>query len=147
MSRPFTVDLSDYYGQPDFREQDSSTIVDRRKMLNLHKKLDAGGVVSDKSRRSQATEAKPRVRGKRETGTTRTRKAGAMAFNNTDKSGGGTNCSIPGGALAFNEQQLMNELNRSQERWSIGYRCCHCHSCAHSNGTTDHIVNQGFVQG
>ena len=108
MSRPFTVDLSDYYGQPDFREQDSSTIVDRRKMLNLHKKLDAG----------KATEAKPRVRkGTRKgaganckPGSAAPAKAGAIAFNNADT----------GGALAFNEQQLMNELTGLKKGGALG---------------------------
>ena len=46
MAIPFTVDikwqfhslliLSAFYGEPDFREQDSGTIVDRRKTLNLY---------------------------------------------------------------------------------------------------------------
>ena len=102
MSRPFTVDLSDYYGQPDFREQDSSTIVDRRKMLNLHKKLDAG----------KATEAKPRVRKgtRRGAGTNCKPSGGAVAFNNADT----------GGALAFNEQQLMNELTGLKKGGALG---------------------------
>ena len=111
MSRPFTVDLSDYYGQPDFREQDSSTIVDRRKMLNLHKKLDAG----------KAKEVGPRVpRSRKGTrkgaganckpGSAAPAKAGAMAFNNADI----------GGALAFNEQQLMNELTGLKKGGALG---------------------------
>ena len=122
MSRPFTVDLSNYYGQPDFREQDSSTIVNRRKMLNLHKKLETG----------KATEAKPRVRkGTRRgagtvsnckpsggavafnnahTGSAAPAKAGAIAFNNADS----------GGALAFNEQQLMNELTGLKKGGALG---------------------------
>ena len=37
MAIPFAVDISAFYGEPDFREQDSGTIVDRRKTLNLHK--------------------------------------------------------------------------------------------------------------
>ena len=40
MAIPFTVDISAFYGEPDFREQDSGTIVDRRKTLNLHKELE-----------------------------------------------------------------------------------------------------------
>ena len=143
MSRPFTVDLSDYYGQPDFREQDSSTIVDRRKMLNLHKKLDAG----------KAKEVGPRVPRSRK-GTTRTRKGagtgpsvpsgatnckpsgGAVAFNNADaalplaehtgsaapaKAGAiAFNNAGTGGALAFNEQQLMNELTGLKKGGALG---------------------------
>ena len=44
MAIPFTVDISAFYGEPDFREQNSSTIVDRRKTLNLHKELETGKV-------------------------------------------------------------------------------------------------------
>ena len=40
MAIPFTVDISAFYGEPDFREQDSGTIVDRRKTLNLYKELE-----------------------------------------------------------------------------------------------------------
>ena len=40
MTIPFTVDISAFNGEPDFREQDSGTIVDRCKTLNLHKKLE-----------------------------------------------------------------------------------------------------------
>ena len=113
MSRPFTVDLSDYYGQPDFREQDSSTIVDRRKMLNLHKKLDAG----------KAAEVGPRVprvrKGTRKgAGANCKPSGGAVAFNNAD-------AALPlaehsGGALAFNEQQLMNELTGLKKGGALG---------------------------
>ena len=83
MSIPFTIDVSAFYGEPDFREQSSNTIVDRRKTLNLHKKLD-GAVAPKKTRKSkkQAT-------------------AGAVAMQSR---------APQGGALAFNEAQLMNEL-------------------------------------
>ena len=98
MSRPFTVDLSDYYGQPDFREQDSSTIVDRRKMLNLHKKLETGMA------------AEVTLRSKK--GTTRPRKGAdsnskpfgdAVAFNSSAPVRNSPASSTPGGALTFNE--------------------------------------------
>ena len=123
MSRPFTVDLSDYYGQPDFREQDSSTIVDRRKMLNLHKKLDAGKAaevgprvprVRKGTRKGAGANCKPSggavAFNNADTGSVTPAKAGAIAFNNADT----------GGALAFNEQQLMNELTGLKKGGALG---------------------------
>ena len=123
MSRPFTVDLSDYYGQPDFREQDSSTIVDRRKMLNLHKKLDAGKAAEvgprvprsrKGTRKGAGANCKPSggavAFNNADTGSAAPAKAGAIAFNNADS----------GGALAFNEQQLMNELTGLKKGGALG---------------------------
>ena len=110
MAIPFTVDISAFYGEPDFREQNSSTIVDRRKTLNLHKELESGKVEIPKRGKKGKRSVKPRSEG------------GAMAFNNADK-GGGTNCgdaSRPGGALAFNEQQLMNELTGLKKGGALG---------------------------
>ena len=134
MARIFTVDLSDYYGQPDFREQDSSTIVDRRKTLNLHKELEAGKATekklgakgkSSRARKGAGTNCKPggaiafkgAVR-PAETSPTPVdaalplaeHKGGAIAFNSSDK----------GGALAFNEQQLMNELTGLKKGGAFG---------------------------
>ena len=114
MAIPFTVDISAFYGEPDFREQNSSTIVDRRKTLNLHKELETGKV-------GEAERPKRGNKGKRQARTAKPRsEGGAMAFNNADKSGGGTNCSTPGGALAFNEQQLMNELTGLKKGGALG---------------------------
>lgn len=79
MSIPFTVDVSAFYGSPSQGEQSSNTIVDKRKTLNLHKKINN-------------TERKTRKNKKEEEG-------GAIAMKDTQ-----------GSALAFNEQQLMNEL-------------------------------------
>lgn len=87
MSIPFTIDVSAFYGEPDFREQSSNTIVDRRKTLNLHKKLDGA---SD-SAHSAASKAKKTRKSKKQA------TAGAIGFKEA-------------GALAFNEAQLMNEL-------------------------------------
>ena len=94
MSRAFTVDLSDYYGQPDFREQNSSTIVDRRKTLNLHKKLETG----------KATEAGRTRVAKRQP---RRRKAIGGGNGGT---GGIALQSVPGegGAIAFNSANPAN---------------------------------------
>ena len=80
MAIPFTVDISAFYGEPDFREQDSGTIVDRRKTLNLHKELE--------------TPAQPkRARKQTPKRARKTKTAGAIAFN------GATN----GGAIGFND--------------------------------------------
>lgn len=87
MSIPFTVDVSAFYGSPSQGEQSSNTIVDKRKTLNLHKKINN-------------TERKAR-KNKKETG-------GAIAMQDTQ--GGAISFNKEGSALAFNEQQLMNEL-------------------------------------
>ena len=113
MAIPFTVDISAFYGEPDFREQNSSTIVDRRKTLNLHKELETGKV-GETERPKRGKKGKRSVKPRSE--------GGAIAFNNADK-GGGTNCgdaSRPGGALAFNEQQLMNELTGLKKGGALG---------------------------
>ena len=119
MAIPFTVDISAFYGEPDFREQNSSTIVDRRKTLNLHKELESGktrdAVPQPRKREGGAIGFRPVKNSNFNSG-------GAMAFNNADK-GGGTNCgdaSRPGGALAFNEQQLMNELTGLKKGGALG---------------------------
>ena len=138
MAIPFTVDISAFYGEPDFREQDSGTIVDRRKTLNLHKELEAP-VQSKRSRKRTPKRA------------SKTKTAGAIAFNGAIKdvsSGGGAAggstaspsaelrsagacksnasggaigfSSDTGGALAFNEAQLMNELTGLKKGGVLG---------------------------
>ena len=104
MAIPFTVDISAFYGEPDFREQDSGTIVDRRKTLNLHNELETP--INTKKRRPKRTTTKSAgAIGFKDTG-------GAIGFKDTSGAIGfnGAGCNKPGGALAFNEQQLMNEL-------------------------------------
>ena len=86
MSIPFTIDVSAFYGEPDFREQSSNTIVDRRKTLNLHKKLDEAA-------------SRPKRKSKKQAGAMK--EGGAVAMQERDERAG---------ALAFNEAQLMNEL-------------------------------------
>ena len=104
MAIPFTVDISAFYGEPDFREQDSGTIVDRRKTLNLHKELETP--INTKKRRPKRTT---------------TKSAGAIGFKDTGGAIGfnGAGCKS-GGALAFNEQQLMNELNGLKKGGALG---------------------------
>lgn len=87
MSIPFTVDVSAFYGSPSQGEQSSNTIIDKRKTLNLHKKINQP--VTKKSRKN-----------KKETG-------GAIGMQDPQ---GGAIAMKEGSAIAFNEQQLMNEL-------------------------------------
>ena len=128
MAIPFTVDISAFYGEPDFREQDSGTIVDRHKTLNLHKELKSP-VLPKRARRQTRKprgaigSPKPKTNnggaiGFKDTSGAITFKdtSGAIAFNN-DNSGGGCK---PGGALAFNEQQLMNELTGLKKGGALG---------------------------
>ena len=104
MAIPFTLDISAFYGEPNFREQDSGTIVDRRKTLNLHKELETP--INTKKRRPKRTTAKS---------------AGAIGFKDGGSAAGfnGAGCK-PGGALAFNEQQLMNELTGLKKGGALG---------------------------
>lgn len=90
MSIPFTVDVSAFYGSPSQGEQSSNTIIDKRKTLNLHKKINQP--VTKKSRKN-----------KNETD------GGAIALQSHAPQGGAIALK-EGSALAFNEQQLMNEL-------------------------------------
>ena len=118
MAIPFTVDISAFYGEPDFEEQDSGTIVDRRKTLNLHKELEA-------PTNTQATKKRPSPK--------RTKKsAGAIGFKDTGgavgfntggackTTGGAVGFKDTGGALAFNEAQLMNELSGLKKGGALG---------------------------
>ena len=91
MSIPFTVDVSAFYGSPSQGEQSSNTIIDKRKTLNLHKKINQP--VTKKSRKN-----------KKETG-------GAIGMQDPQGGAIAMQSHAPqGGALAFSEQQLMNEL-------------------------------------
>ena len=133
MAIPFTVDISAFYGEPDFREQDSGTIVDRRKTLNLHKELEAP--VQSKRGKKSPPQRKKRGATKR----TSAKSAGAIAFNGATKDTGGaigfssdTGGAVGGskaspsaelrsaGALAFNEAQLMNELTGLKKGGALG---------------------------
>ncbi len=102
MSIPFTVDISAFYGEPDFREQNSGSIVDRRKTLNLHKKLEGN------------------YQTKRQTKKKRSNPSDYSAEGGAIKLGGAISMNNKGGALAFNEQQLMNELSGLKKGGALG---------------------------
>ena len=109
MAIPFTVDISAFYGEPDFQEQNCGTIVDRRKTLILHKELETpvNAPVSSK-RKKRTPKQTPTKSADAIAMSTYVNQGGAVAFGTT-KSATGGNCKF-GGALAFNEAQLMNEL-------------------------------------
>ena len=109
MSIPFTVDVSDFYGEPDPTEQSSNTIIDRRKTISLHKKING------KNNTVETNSPAPKKRGRKSK-----KQSEEVAVNNDPVAYGnaGTKGSLGGaikignsaGALAFNEAQLMNEL-------------------------------------
>ena len=118
MSIRFKVDVSAFYGEPDATEQSSNTIVDRRKTLNLHKKLNNKTSTRKKTRKTKksvgvsransaalrAAEGQPLEAGAidfKQAGAISMKQAGAVAMQQH---------APQGGALAFNEAQLMNEL-------------------------------------
>ena len=107
MSIPFTVDVSAFYGEPDATEQSSNTIVDRRKTLNLHKKLTSGQRgIATQSLNARATPRK-KTRKTKKNAEGQPLEGGAIGF----KEGGAISMKQDtAGALAFNEAQLMNEL-------------------------------------
>ena len=136
MSIPFTVDVSAFYGEPDATEQSSNTIVDRRKTLNLHKKLNNKTSTRKKTRKSKkqahsAAEGQPLEGGAvsfKEAGaiSMKQNSAGAVGVSGANSAarsaamqqhapqGGAiaqqSHAPATAGALAFNETQLMNEL-------------------------------------
>lgn len=95
MSIPFTVDVSAFYGEPDPTEQSSNTIIDRRKTISLHKKING------KNNTVETNSPAPKKRGRKS-------KKEEVAVNNDPV--GGAIAMKDAGALAFNEAQLMNEL-------------------------------------
>ena len=140
---PFVVDVSAYYGEPSMFEQNSGTILDRRKTLNLHKKLENG---IPKEKKGGAIGMKPLSGGAiginesafindlnnaKQGGALgavastlipilvqmapqiisafKGQKGGAIGLK--EPTGGAININPSGGALAFNEAQLMNELS------------------------------------
>lgn len=99
MSIPFTVDVSAFYGNPSQGEQSSNTIIDRRKTLNLHKKINnAAKKKTRKNKKTVQAGAVDMQQHASQGGAIAMKDAGAIAMKQ-------------GSALAFNEQQLMNELS------------------------------------
>lgn len=110
MSIPFTVDVSAFYGEPDATEQSSNTIVDRRKTLNLHKKLTSGqrGIATQ----SLNARANPRKKTRKTKKQGQSLEGGAISMKQNSAGAVAMQSRAPAtaGALAFNEAQLMNEL-------------------------------------
>ena len=104
MSIPFTVDVSAFYGEPDATEQSSNTIVDRRKTLNLHKKL------NNKTNTRKKTRKTKKGSGANAGAISMKQEGGAIAMQSRAPATAGAISMKQAGALAFNETQLMNEL-------------------------------------
>lgn len=102
MSIPFLIDVSAFYGEPDPYEQSSGVILDKRKTINVHRKINnAGkkaGAISMKQDSGGAI-------GFKEAGA-----IGVSSANSAARSAAMKQNSAVAGALAFNEAQLMNEL-------------------------------------
>ena len=106
---PLTVDISDFYGQPIYGQQSTDLIVDKRKTLNTHKKLENKFEEVKPNKNANTTYTPPT--GKRSRG--RPRK--------NEKSGGAISIgNHSGGALAFNEDQLKNELSNLPKGGALG---------------------------
>ena len=119
MAIPSTVDIPTFYGEPDFREQDSGTNVDGRKTLNLHKELETPINTPSKKRRPKRTTTKSA--GATGFGLTKSTSGGAFTFNGAGcKTDGAIGFKDTGGALAFNEQQLMNALTGLKKGGALG---------------------------
>lgn len=113
MSIPFLIDVSAFYGEPDPYEQSSGIILDRKKTLNTHRKLTSGqrGIASQ-SLDNAANDAPKKRKGKK-AGAISMKQEGVSSANSAAHSAAGGAISMKqdsGGALAFNETQLMNEL-------------------------------------
>lgn len=105
---PFTFDINTFFGEPSPVEQSSGVVSDQRKHLKTLKMLEtpieeikepkAGGIIVNNSSNSKAGAIKM--------------SAGAI------KMGKGCN-KDNGGALAFNEEQLMSELSNMKKGGSL----------------------------
>ena len=101
MSIPFLIDVSAFYGEPDPYEQSSGVILDKKKILNRHRKID------------NAANGAPKKRKGKRAGAISMKQEGVSSANSAAHSAAGGAISMKqdsGGALAFNEAQLMNEL-------------------------------------
>ena len=110
---PLTVDISDFYGQPPYGQQSTDLIVDKRKTLNTHKKLENKFEEVKPNKNANTTYTPPT--GKRSRGRPRKNKGGM-----NEKSGGAISIGNEGGALAFNEDQLKNELSNLPKGGALG---------------------------
>ena len=108
---PLTVDISDFYGQPPYGQQSTDLIVDKRKTLNTHKKLENKFEEVKPNKNANTTYSPPtgkRSRGRPRKNAKSEKFGGAITMNNT------------AGALAFNENQLKNELSGLKKGGALG---------------------------
>ena len=112
MSIPFLIDVSALYGEPDPYEQSSGVILDKNKILSLHRKIDNAANAPRKRKSKKAAGAI----GFKEAGAIGVSEANSAARSAAMQSRAPQGGAISmkqntGGALAFNEAQLMNELS------------------------------------
>ena len=136
MSIPFLIDVSAFYGDPDPYEQSSGVILDKKKILNRHRKIDNAANGAPKKRKGkksagavamqQHAPATAGAVGVSSANSAALRAAmqqhapqgGAIGFKESggaismkQDTAGAIGFKEPSaGALAFNEAQLMNEL-------------------------------------
>ena len=114
MSIPFLIDVSAFYGEPDPYEQSSGVILDKKKILNRHRKIDNAANGAPKKRKGKKSAGAIGVSSANSAARSAAAQshapavAGAIGFK---ESGGAISMKQDtAGALAFNEAQLMNEL-------------------------------------
>lgn len=109
MSIPFLIDVSAFYGEPDPYEQSSGVILDKKKILNRHRKIDNAANGAPKKRKGKRAGA---VGVSSANSAAHSAAGGAISMK--QDSGGAiamqSRAPAVAGALAFNEAQLMNEL-------------------------------------
>ena len=125
MSIPFLIDVSAFYGDPDPYEQSSGVILDKNKTLSLHRKIDNAGNGAPKKRKGKragavgvssansAARSAAMQQHAPQGGAISMKQEGVSSANSAAHSAAGGAISMKqdsGGALAFNEAQLMNEL-------------------------------------
>lgn len=106
---PFTFDINAFFGEPSPLEQSSGVINDQRKHLKTLKMLE-----------TPIEEIKEPKAGAIKIGKGCNKEAGGIIRNNSSNStAGAIKMSESGGALAFNEEQLMNELSNMKKGGSL----------------------------
>lgn len=112
MSIPFLIDVSAFYGEPDPYEQSSGVILDKKKILNRHRKIDNAANGAPKKRKGKRAGAVAMQQHAPQGGAISMKQEGVSSANSAAHSAAGGAISMKqAGALAFNEAQLMNELS------------------------------------
>lgn len=112
MSIPFLIDVSAFYGEPDPYEQSSGVILDKKKILNRHRKIDnaANGAPKKRKGKKSAGAIAQQSHAPAVAGAIGFKESGGAISMKQDTAGAIGFKEPSAGALAFNEAQLMNEL-------------------------------------